>query len=58
MVIESGHSATYFVPIFDGEPINYAIRRVDVGGRLLTKYLKDLITFRYLNVKHDLKLVS
>lgn len=35
-VIDSSHSATYFVPFFDGEIIDKAIRRLDVGGRLLT----------------------
>jgi actin-related protein 6 len=48
LVVESSHSATYIVPFFDGEPINYAIRRVDIGGKLLTKHLLNLITKRYI----------
>jgi len=36
LVIESGHSATYFVPFFDGEPVNHGVKRLEVGGKLLT----------------------
>lgn len=56
-MIESGHSATYIVPFFDGEPINYAIRRVDGGGKLMTKYLLNLITTRYIQLKNEIKMV-
>lgn len=56
--MESSHSATYIVPFFDGEPINYAIKRVDVGGKLITNYLKDLIAIRYLNIKSELRLAN
>jgi len=45
-IIDSSHSATYFVPFFNGEIINKAIRRLDVGGRLLTNQLKEIISFK------------
>lgn len=35
MIVESTHSATYIVPIFDNE-IMTQMRRIDIGGKLLT----------------------
>jgi actin-related protein len=35
MIVESSHSATYIVPIFDNEIMSQA-KRIDVGGKLLT----------------------
>ncbi|KAL4468897.1 hypothetical protein ABPG72_009167 [Tetrahymena utriculariae] len=58
LVIEIGHSATYFVPFFDGQPINYAIKRLDVGGKLLTNHLKEIITCRYIQLKNEIRMVS
>ena len=55
-MVESSHSATYITPFFDGEPINYAITRLDVGGKLLTNYFKDLISLRQFDFKNELRL--
>ena len=44
--MESGHSSTYIVPVFDKEVMKHSIRRVDVGGRLLTKILTQMISVR------------
>ncbi len=45
MIVESSHSATYIVPIFDNE-IMSQMRRIDVGGKLLTNQLKEVISFK------------
>jgi hypothetical protein len=36
VVLDSGYSFTHAVPIFDGCKVNYAVKRLDVGGKLLT----------------------
>lgn len=43
LVIDSGFSSTTIVPIFDSMPIYNAIKRVEVGGKLLTNYLKECL---------------
>ena len=50
MIVESGHSATYCVPFFNDEILNYAVKKLDVGGRLFTNHLKDILSFRYMNL--------
>ena len=57
-VIESGHSSTHFVPFFAQTPLNYAIKRLNIGGRLLTKHLLEIIKFKYLQMKNSIQLVG
>ena len=58
VVLESSNASTYCAPYFDNECMNYAIKKVDIGGRLLTNYLKETITFRYLNVSNDFQTLN
>jgi actin-related protein 6 len=57
-IIESGHSATYIVPFFDGEIVNYGIKKIDIGGRMLTNHLKERISFRSLDLSHEYRLCN
>lgn len=45
LVVDSGFSSTTIVPIFDNFPVFNSIRRVDIGGKLLTNYLKESVSF-------------
>ncbi|GAA5993582.1 hypothetical protein JCM10908_000125 [Rhodotorula pacifica] len=47
LVIDSGFSFTHIVPILRGRVVSHAVRRIDVGGKLLTNYLKELVSFRH-----------
>jgi actin-related protein 6 len=58
MLIESGHSATYICPYLLGNSVNHATLRLDVGGRLLTKKLKEMISFKYIKLNNEIKLVG
>ena len=40
LVIDSGYSFTHVTPIFNGIPISSGIKRINVGGKFLTNYLK------------------
>lgn len=53
IVVDVGFSATHVVPCFDGRVLNYATKRVDVGGRALTHYLKELVSFRSVDVMDE-----
>ena len=43
LVVDSGFSSTTIVPIFDDMPVYNAIKRVEIGGKLLTNYLKECL---------------
>ena len=50
LVIDSGYSHSTVTPLFNGRPIQQAVRRLDVGGKFLTNYLKELISIRHYNM--------
>jgi len=43
LVVDSGFSSTTIVPIFKNRPIFHAIKRIDVGGKLMTNFLKESV---------------
>jgi actin len=43
IVIDSGHEATYSVPIYVGHALPYAIQKLDIGGRHVTEHLMKLL---------------
>lgn len=44
LVVDAGHSHTSVTPLYHGRPIQPACRRLDIGGKFLTNYLKDLLS--------------
>lgn len=50
LVVDSGFSFTHVVPICNGKILKKAVRRMDVGGKLLTNHLKEIISYRQLHV--------
>ena len=46
LIVDSGYSFTHIVPFFKGRRIAKAIRRINVGGKLLTNQLKETVSFR------------
>lgn len=53
VIIDIGYSFTHIVPFIKGKKVLSAIRRIDVGGKLLTNHLKEVISYRYLNVMDE-----
>jgi actin-related protein 6 len=49
-VIDSGFSFTYGVPFFNGLPLKHAATRIDVGGKLLTNLLTEVISYKDVNL--------
>lgn len=52
-------------PFFEGKPVKQAIKRfifdllrLDVGGKLLTNYLKEILSFRHLDLKNSDRLIK
>ncbi|KAM0747716.1 actin-domain-containing protein [Meredithblackwellia eburnea MCA 4105] len=48
LIVDSSHSATHVIPIYKGHILNFATQRLEVGGKLLTNYLKEIISYRQL----------
>ena len=57
-MIDSGYSATTVTPVLSGRPLNPAIRRVDVGGKLLTNHLTRLLSLRHYDMRSDTHIVN
>ncbi|KDQ15131.1 hypothetical protein BOTBODRAFT_131733 [Botryobasidium botryosum FD-172 SS1] len=47
LIVDSGFSFTHVIPLIKGEIIWAGVRRIDVGGKLLTNHLKELVSFRH-----------
>jgi len=53
LVIDSGYSFTHIVPYCQGVKQTAAIRRINVGGKILTNHLKEVISYRQLMVMDE-----
>ncbi|KPA78130.1 putative mitochondrial actin-like protein [Leptomonas pyrrhocoris] len=58
IVVDVGFSGTTIVPYIDFLPVASSIIRLDVGGKLLTNRLKELLSFRQVNVMEDTWLIN
>lgn len=58
IIIDVGYSFTHVVPYIKGKKVKEAIRRIDVGGKVLTNYLKELVSYRYLNMMDETYVVN
>lgn len=53
VVIDMGFSNTHIIPYVKGERVKAGIRRIDIGGKVLTNHLKEIISYRQLNVMDE-----
>lgn len=58
LVIDAGHSCTTLTPLLSGRPLHTACRRLDIGGKVLTNHLKDLISSRQFELQKEFFLVE
>lgn len=40
-------------PVFQNSTLNYGVKRIDLGGKALTNYLKELVSYRSINVMDE-----
>ncbi len=50
LVVDTGYSFTHIIPYVDGKRIKESIKRIDIGGKLLTNHLKEIISYRQIHV--------
>ena len=53
LVVDSGYSWTTVTPVFDEFNIAASVKRVNIGGKALTNYLKHLVSYRHFNVMDE-----
>lgn len=58
LVVDSGFSHTTITPLLQGRPLHSAVRRVDVGGKLLTTYLTRLLSLRHFDMRNEFHIVN
>jgi actin-related protein 6 len=58
MVVDSGYSHTTVTPLLRGRPLQSAIRRLTVGGKFMTNYLKELLSIRHYSMMDETHLVN
>jgi actin-related protein 6 len=58
LVVDAGFSFTHIVPIMGGSVLWSAVKRIDVGGKLLTNHLKELVSFRQWNMMEETYIVN
>ncbi|KAK9790567.1 hypothetical protein WJX73_008231 [Symbiochloris irregularis] len=58
VVVDAGFSFTHVVPIFDGKVMKSAVRRIDLGGKALTNYLTELVSYRSMDMREEAYLME
>ncbi|KAI1977871.1 Actin- protein 6 [Ophidiomyces ophidiicola] len=58
LVVDSGYSHTTITPVYQGRPLQRAIRRLNIGGKFITNYLKELISIRHYNVMDETYVIN
>nr|CAD1823476.1 unnamed protein product [Ananas comosus var. bracteatus] len=58
LVVDCGFSFTHAAPVLHNLTLNYAVRRMDLGGKALTNFLKELVSYRSLNVMDETLLID
>ncbi|KAK9324882.1 actin family [Lipomyces orientalis] len=58
LVVDSGYSATTVIPIVADAVFYPAVRRLNVGGKLLRNFLKETISFRHYNMMDEIHIVN
>ena len=53
LLVDAGYSFTHVVPYVQGKKRRDGIRRIDVGGKVLTNHLKEIISYRQLHVMDE-----
>lgn len=47
-MVDAGFSFTHAVPVFDWRVLAAGVRRIDLGGKALTNYMKELVSYRWV----------
>ena len=58
VVIDASYSDTTILPLYQGRLLESAVRRLAIGGKLLTNHLKELTSLRHYNMLDETYLLN
>lgn len=58
LVLDSGYSFSHVVPFVDGHKLLSHTKRINVGGKSLTNHLKEILSYRQINVLDETYVVN
>ena len=58
LVVDTGYSFTHIAPFYRGKIILEGLLRINLGGKHLTNYLKEIISYRQLMVMDETYVVN
>lgn len=58
LVVDSGFSFSHIMPFIRLKCLKPACKRVNIGGKLLTNYLKEVVSFRQFNMMDEFRLMN
>lgn len=58
LVVDTGYSFTHIVPVVNGKILKKGIKRINVGGKLLTNHLKEILSYRQLHVLDETYVIN
>ncbi|KAK9828010.1 hypothetical protein WJX81_008549 [Elliptochloris bilobata] len=58
LVVDAGFSFMHAAPVLGGRVLGGGVRRVNLGGKALTNYLKELVSYRSVNMMEETALVD
>ncbi|KAJ4403437.1 Actin- protein 6 [Didymella pomorum] len=58
LVIDTSYTDTTILPLYNGKLLQSAARRLTVGGKLLTNYMKELSSLRHYNMMEETYLLN
>lgn len=58
LVVDSGFSFSHIMPFIQLKCVKPACKRVNIGGKLLTNYLKEIVSFRQFNMMDEFRLMN
>ncbi|KAI0209778.1 Actin-related protein 6 [Lamellibrachia satsuma] len=58
LVVDSGYSFTHIIPYYNGKKLTEGVRRINIGGKVLTNHLKEIISYRQLMVMDETYVVN
>lgn len=53
VVVDAGFSFTHVVPIFNGSVLLSGVRRLNLGGKVISNYLKEVVSYRSFNMMEE-----
>lgn len=58
LVVDAGFSGVNVMPVMLGEVYYPGVKRMSIGGKLLTNYLRETVSFRHYNMMADTYLIN